>query len=75
MYMNIHINICINVGVRDFFYEPAHALINSPTEIRKIGKGVFLGAMSLVGHSADGFIGIILSFSLCSALYVVYSFS
>ena len=47
----------LGLGVRDFFYEPAHALINSPTELRKIGKGVVLGAISLVGHSADGFIG------------------
>ena len=30
---------------------------HSPTELRKIGKGVVLGAISLVGHSADGFIG------------------
>jgi hypothetical protein len=55
MYIFIYMYLCIYLrlnitGFRDFFYEPAHALINSPTEIRKIGKGVLLGAMSLAGH-------------------------
>jgi vacuolar protein sorting-associated protein 13A/C len=37
----------LGVGVRDFFYEPAHALITSPTEIGKIGRGVVKGAISV----------------------------
>jgi hypothetical protein len=37
----------LGVGVRDFFYEPAHALLSNPTEIRKIGKSVVKGAISV----------------------------
>jgi vacuolar protein sorting-associated protein 13A/C len=44
-------------GVRDFFYEPAHAIITSPTEIRKIGRGVVKGAVSLVSNTTVGFLG------------------
>lgn len=41
-------------GVRDFFFEPAHALITNPTEIRKIGRGVVKGTMSLVSNVSGG---------------------
>lgn len=41
-------------GVRDFFFEPAHALITNPTEIRKIGRGVMKGTMSLVTNVSGG---------------------
>jgi len=44
-------------GVRDFFYEPAHAIITSPTEIRKIGAGLVKGAVSLVSNTTVGFLG------------------
>ena len=44
-------------GVRDFFYEPARAIIKSPTEIRKIGRGVMKGAVSLVSNTTVGFLG------------------
>ncbi len=44
-------------GVRDFFYEPAHAIITSPTELRKIGAGVMKGAVSLVSNTTVGFLG------------------
>lgn len=47
----------LGVGVRDFFYEPAHALIKSPTEIGKFGREVMKGAVSLVTNTADGMIG------------------
>ena len=47
----------LGVGVRDFFYEPAYALISHPTEITKIGKGVVKGAVSLASNTADGIIG------------------
>jgi hypothetical protein len=47
----------LGTGVRDFFYEPAHALISHPTEFRKIGKGVVKGAVSFASNTADGIIG------------------
>ncbi len=47
----------LGIGVHDFFYEPAHALINNPTEIGKIGKGVVKGTVSLVSNTTDGFLG------------------
>ena len=47
----------LSVGVVDFFYEPAHAIITSPTEFRKIGKGVFKGTVSLVGNISTGLLG------------------
>jgi hypothetical protein len=47
----------LGLGVHDFFYEPAHALINNPTEIGKIGKGVVKGTVSLVSNTTDGFLG------------------
>lgn len=47
----------LGVGVKDFFYEPAHALITSPTEIRKIGRTFFKGALSLVSNTTAGFVG------------------
>lgn len=47
----------LGVGVRDFFYEPAHALITSPTELGKIGKGFVKGTASLVSNTTVGMIG------------------
>jgi hypothetical protein len=47
----------LSVGVHDFFYEPAYALITTPTEFRKIGKGFMKGTASLVSNAAVGFIG------------------
>eukprot|EP01038_Epipyxis_sp_PR26KG_P006870 gene6870-9407_t len=47
----------LGVGVIDFFYEPAHALITTPTELRKIGRGVVKGTVSLVSNTAVGFVG------------------
>lgn len=47
----------LSVGVRDFFYEPAHALITSPTAFGKIGKGVVKGTVSLVSNTTVGFLG------------------
>ena len=46
-----------NISYCNTLCTPPISLILSPTELRKIGKGVVLGAISLVGHSADGFIG------------------
>jgi hypothetical protein len=53
----------LSVGVHDFFYEPAHALITTPTEISKIGKGFVKGAASLVSNVGVGFIGIPTTFT------------
>lgn len=47
----------LGTGVKDFFYEPGHALITSPTEISKIGRGVVKGTVSLLVNTSDGFIG------------------
>lgn len=47
----------LGVGVRDFFFEPTHALITNPTEIRKIGRGVVKGTLSLVSNVSEGTIG------------------
>lgn len=47
----------LGTGVRDFFYEPAYALISHPTELKKIGEGVMKGAVSLASNTADGIIG------------------
>ena len=47
----------LGVGVKDFFYEPAVAVINSPTELGKFGKSVFKGTLSLMTNTADGMIG------------------
>ena len=44
-------------GVRDFFFEPAHALISNPTEISKIGGELMKGAFSLARSTADGVLG------------------
>lgn len=44
-------------GVRDFFFEPAHALITNPTEISKIGGELMKGAFSLARSTADGVLG------------------
>jgi hypothetical protein len=44
-------------GVRDFFFEPAHALITNPTEISKIGGELVKGAFSLARSTADGVLG------------------
>ena len=44
----------LGYGVNDLFYEPAMAIIHSPTDIRKIGTGIFKGAQSLVSNTADG---------------------
>ena len=46
----------LGTGVKDFFYEPVHALYQS-REIKRFGKLAVKGASSLVGHAADGFIG------------------
>ncbi|KAJ1408054.1 hypothetical protein B484DRAFT_436347, partial [Ochromonadaceae sp. CCMP2298] len=46
------------IGVKDFFFEPAHALINTPTEISKIGRGVVKGTVSLVSNTTVGFLGV-----------------
>ena len=47
----------LGVGVKDFFYEPAFALITTPTEFGKIGKSVVKGTLSLMTNTADGMIG------------------
>lgn len=47
----------LGVGVRDFFYEPAYAIITTPTEFKKIGRGVMKGAVSLASNTADGLLG------------------
>ena len=47
----------LSIGVVSFFYEPAHAIITSPTEFRKIGKGVFKGTVSLVSNVSVGLLG------------------
>lgn len=47
----------LGVGVRDFFYEPAYAIITTPTEFKKIGRGVVKGAVSLASNTADGLLG------------------
>ena len=47
----------LGLGVKDFFYEPAFAVINAPTELGKIGKSVFKGTLSLMTNTADGMIG------------------
>jgi len=46
----------LGTGVKDFFYEPVHALYQT-REIKRFGKLAVKGASSLVGHAADGFIG------------------
>jgi vacuolar protein sorting-associated protein 13A/C len=53
----------LGTGVRDFFFEPAHALITNPTEIRKIGRGVVKGTMSLVSNVSGGTIGTLSTFT------------
>lgn len=47
----------LGTGVKDFFYEPAHALFTSPTEVRKLGRTVIKGTMSLISNTTDGFLG------------------
>jgi hypothetical protein len=47
----------LGTGVRDLFFEPANAIMKSPTDIREIGKGLFRGGFSIVSNTADGVIG------------------
>ncbi len=50
----------LGTGVKDFFFEPALAMIDNPTEINKLnklGKGFLKGAISLVSNTSTGFIG------------------
>lgn len=47
----------VGTGVKDFFYEPAHALITNPNDIKKIGTTFAKGALSIVSNTADGMIG------------------
>ena len=42
----------LGTGVKDFFYEPVHALYQS-REIKRFGKLAVKGASSLVGHAAE----------------------
>jgi len=44
----------LKVGVKDFFYEPGHALITSPGNV---GSSVVKGAVSFVANTTDGMIG------------------
>ena len=43
----------LGVGVKDFFYEPTHALITSPGNV---GSSVVRGALSLLANTTDGMI-------------------
>lgn len=50
----------LGTGVVDFFYEPALAMFDSPSEINKLnklGKGFLKGAISLVSNTGTGVIG------------------
>jgi hypothetical protein len=53
----------LGVGVRDFFYEPAYAIITTPTQFKKIGRGVMKGAVSLASNTADGLLGTATNFT------------
>lgn len=53
----------LGTGVRDFFYEPAHALITTPTEIGQIGRGVVRGTRSLVSKTTVGFLNTGINFT------------
>jgi Vacuolar-sorting-associated 13 protein C-terminal len=44
----------LGTGVRDFFYEPAEGLMQSPSAF---GRGVAKGTLSLVGHTTSGVLG------------------
>lgn len=44
------------MGVKDFFFEPASALINNPTEIKRVGHVFVKGGVSLLSNTADGVI-------------------
>lgn len=46
----------LGVGVKDFFFEPASALINNPTEIKRAGHVFMKGGVSLLSNTADGVI-------------------
>ena len=45
------------MGVKAFFCEPALAIINTPTDIEKIGLAAVKGTFALVGNTADGLLG------------------
>eukprot|EP01035_Chromulina_nebulosa_P017521 gene17521-23082_t len=45
------------IGVKDFFYEPAHALITSPNDIGKIGRSVVKGTISILSNTTYGILG------------------
>ena len=45
----------LRVGVRDFFYEPTHALMTSPSNV---GASFVKGSLSLLTNTADGMLGI-----------------
>lgn len=47
----------LSIGVNDFFFEPANALINHPKDFGIIGRTVVKGAISIVSNTTDGFIG------------------
>jgi hypothetical protein len=46
----------LTVGVSAFFYEPAHAMITSPTDLEKIGRAAMKGTFALVSNTTDGLI-------------------
>jgi hypothetical protein len=41
----------LGVGVKDFFFEPAHALITNPNDLRKIGSVVVKGTISIISNT------------------------
>jgi hypothetical protein len=47
----------LGIGVKDFFYEPAHALITNPNDIRAVGRSVVKGTISIISNTTDGMIG------------------
>ena len=44
-------------GFRDLIVTPSVALIDSPTDVSKVGMGVAKGTLSLFSHSTSGFFG------------------
>ena len=46
----------LGVGMKDFFYEPAKALVNNPNEIKRVGHVFVKGGVSLLSNTADGVI-------------------
>lgn len=44
----------LGVGVTAFFVEPGHAIINSPTDLDKIGLAAVKGTSQLVSKTVEG---------------------